>query len=94
MLVMSCWCHQAKGKGILVIYSTPPTENLLKIKYTVKNGFNSHDKGLNQEMITTSTAVTSIMQIVEYHVEYNTATDQTNLKQTTLVVGGKVTPRK
>ncbi len=94
MLVTSCWCHQAEGEGILVIYSTPPTENLLKIKYTVKHGFNSYDKGLNQEMVTTAAAVTSTMQIVEYHVEYNTTTDQTHLKQTTLVVGGKVTPRK
>ncbi len=45
-------------------------------------------------MGTTTAAVTSIMQIVEYHVEYNTTTDQTHLKQTTVVVGGKVTPRK
>ena len=45
-------------------------------------------------MVTTATAVTSTMQIVEYHVEYNTTTDQTHLKQTTLVVGGKATPRK
>jgi hypothetical protein len=34
------------------------------------------------------------MQIVEYHVEYNTTTDQTHLKQTTIVVGGKGKPRK
>ncbi len=34
------------------------------------------------------------MQIVEYHVKYNTTTDQTHLKQTTFVVGGKGTPRK
>ncbi len=94
MLVMSCWRHQAEGKGILVIYSTLPTENLLKSKYTVKHGFNGYDKGLNKEMVTTAAAVTSTMQIVEYHVEYNTTTDQTHLKQTTLVVGGKVTPRK
>jgi hypothetical protein len=45
-------------------------------------------------MVSTATAVTSTMQIVEYHVEYNTTTDQNHLKQTTLVVGGKVTPRK
>jgi hypothetical protein len=94
MLVTSCWHHQAKGKGILDLYSTLPTENLLKIKYTVKHGFNGYDKGLNQEMVTTTGAVTSTMQIVEYHVEYNTTTDQTHLKQTTLVVGSKVTPRK
>ena len=45
-------------------------------------------------MVTTTAAVTSTMQIVEYHVKYNTTTDQTHLKQTTIVVGGKVTPRK
>jgi hypothetical protein len=45
-------------------------------------------------MVTTTTAVTSTMQIVEYHVMYNTTTDQTHLKQTTIVVGGKVTPKK
>ncbi len=49
-----------KDKGILVIYSTLPTENLLKIKYTVKHGFNSYDKGLNQEMVTTAAAVTAL----------------------------------
>ena len=94
MLVMSCWRHQAKGKGIHDIYSTPPTKNLRKTKYTVKHGFNSCDKGLDQKMVTTASAVMITMQIVEYHVEYNTTTDQTHLKQTTLVVGGKVTPRK
>jgi hypothetical protein len=35
MLVMSCSRHQAKGEGIHVKYNTPPTENLLKTKYTV-----------------------------------------------------------
>jgi hypothetical protein len=44
-------------------------------------------------MVTTATAVTSTMQIVEYHVIYNTTTDQTHLNQTTVVVGGKVTPK-
>ncbi len=35
------------------------------------------------------------MQIVEYHVKYNTTTDQTHLKQTTtVVVGGKGKPKK
>jgi hypothetical protein len=77
-----------------LLYSTPPTESLLKIKYKEKHGFNSYDQGLNQEMVTTTTTVTSTMQIVEYHVEYNTTTDQTHLKQTTLVVGGMVTPKK
>jgi hypothetical protein len=45
-------------------------------------------------MITTAAAVTSTMQIVEYHVMDNTTTDQTHLKQITIVVGGKVTPKK
>ncbi len=45
-------------------------------------------------MVTTTAAATSTMQIVDSHVEYNTTTDQTYLKQTTIVVGGKVTPRK
>jgi hypothetical protein len=45
-------------------------------------------------MVTTAAAVTSTMQIVEYHVMYNTTTDQTHLKQITIVVGGKVTPKK
>jgi hypothetical protein len=66
----------------------------LKTKFTVKHGFNSCDKGLNQGMVTTTAAVMSTMQIVEYHVEHNTTTDHTHLKQTTVVVGGKVTPRK
>jgi hypothetical protein len=51
-------------------------------------------KLLTQEMVTTAAAVTSTMQIVEYHVKYNTTTDQTHLKQTTVVVGGKGKPRK
>ncbi len=45
-------------------------------------------------MVTTASAVMSTIQIVEYHVEYDTTTDQIHLKQTTLVVGGKDTPRK
>ncbi len=45
-------------------------------------------------MVTTATAVTSTMQIVEYHVKYNTITNQAHLKQTTVVVGGKDKPRK
>ncbi len=45
-------------------------------------------------MVTTAAAVTSIMQIMEYHVKYNTTTDQTHLKQTTVVVGGKDKIRK
>jgi hypothetical protein len=69
-------------------------KNYLKPKYMVKHGSNNCDKRLTQEMVTTTSAVTSTMQIVEYHVKYNTTTDQTYLKQTTIVVGGKVTPRK
>jgi hypothetical protein len=41
-------------------------------------------------MVTTTATVTSTMQIVKYHVNYNTTTDQTHLKQTTVVVGGRV----
>jgi hypothetical protein len=60
----------------------------------VYHGLNSCDKGLNQEMATIASTVMSTMQIVDYHVKYNTTTDQTHLKQTTVVVGGKVTYRK
>ncbi len=66
----------------------------LKPNIRWKHGFNSYDKGLTQEMVTTAAAVISTMQIVEYHVKYNTTTDQTHLKQTTVVVGGKDKPRK
>ncbi len=45
-------------------------------------------------MVATAAIVTSTMQIVEYHVEYNTTTDQTNLQQTIVVVGGKGKPKK
>jgi hypothetical protein len=45
-------------------------------------------------MVTTAVTVTSTIQIVEYHVEYYTTTDQAHLKLTTIVVGGKVTPRE
>jgi hypothetical protein len=41
-------------------------------------------------MVTTTPAVTSTMQLLEYHVMYNTTTDQTHLKQTTVVVGVRV----
>ncbi len=41
-------------------------------------------------MVTTSAAVPSTMQILEYHVKYNTTTDQNQLKQTTVVVGVRV----
>ncbi len=62
----------------------------LKPNIRWKHGFNSCDKGLTQEMVTTTATVTSTMQIVEYHVKYNTTTDQTHLKQTTAVVGVRV----
>ncbi len=47
-------------------------------------------------MVTTTAAVTSSMQNVEYHVKYNTTTttDQTHLKQTTVVVGVRVNLKK
>ncbi len=41
-------------------------------------------------MVTTTAAVTSTMQILEYHVKCNTTTDQTHLKQATVVVGVRV----
>jgi hypothetical protein len=41
-------------------------------------------------MVTTTTAVTITMKIVEHHVKYKTTTDQTNLKQTTGVVVARV----
>jgi hypothetical protein len=66
----------------------------LKPNIQQKYGFNSCDKGLTQKMVTTAATVMSTMQIVEYHVEYNTTTDQTHLKLTTVIVGGKVTHRK
>jgi hypothetical protein len=66
----------------------------LKTKFAVQHGFNSCDKGLNQVMVTTASAVMSTMQIVEYHIKYNTTTDQTHLKQTTVAVGSKVTPKR
>ncbi len=66
----------------------------LKPNIRWKHGFNSCDKGLTQEMVTTATAVTSTMQMVEYHVTHNTTTDQTHLKQTTDVVEGKVNLKK
>jgi hypothetical protein len=66
----------------------------LKPHTRLKHGFNSCDKGLTQGMVTTAAVVTSTMLIVEYHVMYNTTTDQIHLMQTTVVVGGKVTPRK
>ncbi len=45
-------------------------------------------------MITTTAAVTSTMQIVEYHVKNYTDTNQTHLKQTTVVVGVRVNLKK
>ncbi len=62
----------------------------LKPNIRWKHGFDSCDKGLTQEMVTTTAAVTTTMQIVEYHVKNNTTTDQTHLKQTTVMVGVRV----
>ncbi len=45
-------------------------------------------------MVTTTATVTSTMQIVEYHLKYNNTTDQTHLKQTTVVVGVIVNLKK
>ena len=45
-------------------------------------------------MATTTATVTSTMQIVEYHVKYNTTTNQTQLKRTTVVVGVRVNLEK
>ncbi len=94
MLVTSCWCHQTKGKGTNVYTVLLLMKTYLKPNIRWKYGFNSCDKGLIQEMITLATTVTSTMQIVEYHVKYNTIIDQIHLKQTTVVVGGKGKPRK
>jgi hypothetical protein len=85
--------HQAKGKGML--YTVLRLLKIyLKPNIQWKHCINGCDKGLTQEIVTTATAVTSTMQTVEYHVKYNTTTDQTHLKQTTVVVGGKDKPRK
>jgi hypothetical protein len=45
-------------------------------------------------MVTTTARVTSTMQVMEYHVKYNTTTNQTHLKQTTVVVGVRVNLKK
>ncbi len=45
-------------------------------------------------MVTTTAAVTSTMQIVEYHVKYNTTTNQTHLEQSTVVVVVRVNLKK
>jgi hypothetical protein len=45
-------------------------------------------------MVTTTAAVTSTMQLLDYHVMYNTTTDQTPLKQTNVVVGVRVNQKK
>ncbi len=41
-------------------------------------------------LIRGTATVTSTMQIVEYHVKYNTTTNHTHLKQTIVVVGVRV----
>jgi hypothetical protein len=50
--------------------------------------------GLTQELATTTAIVTSTMQIMEYHVKYKTTTNQTHLKQTTVVVGVRVNKKR
>jgi hypothetical protein len=45
-------------------------------------------------MVTTTAAVTSTLHILEYHVKYNTTTDQTHLKQTAVVVGVRANLKK
>jgi hypothetical protein len=45
-------------------------------------------------MVTTTAAVTSTMQIMDYHLKYKTTTDQTHLKQITVVVGVRVNLKK
>ncbi len=45
-------------------------------------------------MVTTTAAVMSTMQIMGYHVKYNTTTGKTHLKQTTVVVGVRVNQNK
>jgi hypothetical protein len=45
-------------------------------------------------LVTTTATVPSTMQFVEYHVKYNTTTDQTHLEQTTVVVGVRVNLKK
>jgi hypothetical protein len=82
-------------KGINVKCSTSPIENLLKKQIYGKNmALIAVTKGLTQELVTTTAAVTSTMQIVEYHVKYSTTTDQTHLKQITVVVGVRVNLKK
>ncbi len=54
----------------------PLLKTYLKPHTRLKRDINSCDKGLTQEMVTTAAAVTNTMQIVEYHVEQNTTTDQ------------------
>ena len=66
----------------------------LKPNIRYKHGIDNCDKGSTQEMVATTTAVTSTMQIVEYHAKYNTTTDQTHLKQSTVVVGVRVSQKK
>ncbi len=93
-VIKRCWWHhddiiKPKARGYMLYTVLCPLKTYLKPNIWWKHGFNSCDKGLTQEMVTTTAAVTSTMQIVEYHVKYNTTTNQTHLKQTTVVVGGK-----
>ncbi len=93
-VIKQCWWHhddiiKPKARGYMLYTVLHPLKTYLKPNIRWKHGFNSCDKGLTQEMVTTIAAVTRTMQIVKYHVKCNTTTNQTHLKQTTVVVGGK-----
>ncbi len=98
-VIKQCWWHHAdiikpKARGYMLYTVFRPLKIYLKPNIRWKHGFNSCEKGLTQEMVTTAAAVTSTMQIVEYHVTHNTTTDQTHLKQTPVVVGVMGKPKK
>jgi hypothetical protein len=97
--IQRCWWHHAdiikpKARGYMLHTVLCLLKTYLKPNIRWKHGFNSCDKGLTQEMVATTAVVTSTMQIVEYHVKYSTTTDQTHLKQTTVMVGAKGKPKK
>ncbi len=98
-VITQCWWHhddiiKPKARGYMLYTVLRPLKTYLKPNIRWKHGFNSCDKGLTQEMVFTAATVTSTIQIVEYHVKYNTTTNQTHLKQTTVVVGGKGKSKK
>ncbi len=51
-------------------------------------------KGNTQEMVATTAAVTSTMQIVEYHVKFNTTNDQNSPEADHCCGRGKGKPKK